>query len=545
MDVQWHPAALPLGLNLVVGAVLVAVAWSRRRTSPAATVFLVVTVAVDFWATADLVSRVTTTMPVMLFWQRAIYPGVVIVPAALLAFALHLTGRGRRLTRRVLLLLAIEPILTLLAVATDPWHHLFIASPRVVGDVGGLELYWERGPLFWAHALYSYVLLTVGMALLVRGLFRAAKPYRRQLRTVLAASLVPTAANMATQFGLIDVGNLDLTPIAFTMTGVFFAWALFRQQLLALVPVARDLVIDTMDDAVVVVDVHGRLADLNPAAVALLSRAGTRGGPPSVGQPATVAFTGWTGVLPLDRDLLREVAVGGGTGVVEVRGTVLQDRAGRDAGHLLVLRDVTRRRQAERALAAANRALRDQVATTDRLRAALQEQVIRDALTGLYNRRHLDEALTQELARATREGYPVSVALLDVDHFKDLNDAYGHAAGDRMLTAIGALLGGSVRGGDVACRYGGEELLVVLPNAGAADVLARAEEWRAGCAALRVAGPDDGDLQVTVSIGIATAPQNGTSPAAILAAADRALYTAKRLGRDRIVAAPDRPSLAG
>jgi diguanylate cyclase (GGDEF)-like protein len=544
MGVQWHPAALPLALNVVVDAILMVVIWRRRRTTPAAPVLLLLVVAVDIWLIADLLSRVTVTLGTMLFWQHAIYAGVVLTPGAFLAFALNLTGRGHLLTRRVLLLLAIEPVLTLVAVATDPWHHLFLAAPRLVDEGGPVELYWERGPLFWAHALYSYAVLTAAMVLLVTGLGRAARPYRRQLRTVLVGALAPTVANVATQFGVIDVGNLDLTPMAFTVTGVFFTWALFRQQLLDLVPVARDMVIDTIGDAVVVVDVHGRLADLNPAAVALLNRAGTRAGPPSLGQPAEEVFTGWDGVLPLDRDLVREVDVGAGTGVVDVRGTVLRDRLGRDAGHLLVLRDVTQRRTAERALAAVNKALRDQVTTIDRLRVELREQAIRDALTGLYNRRYLDEVLAAELSRASHEGYPLSVALLDVDRFKRINDTYGHAAGDRMLAAIGALLGRSVRKGDVACRYGGEEFLVILPNAGQQDALARAEEWRTGCAALRVDDDDSTDrtVGVTVSIGVATAPQDGAEPAAVLAAADRALYAAKRGGRDRVVAARPRSS---
>jgi diguanylate cyclase (GGDEF)-like protein len=273
-----------------------------------------------------------------------------------------------------------------------------------------------------------------------------------------------------------------------------------------------------------------------------------------VGSRADEVFAGWDGLVPLTDDIAREVTVGAGAGVVDVRGTVLRDRTGRSAGHLLVLRDVTHSRQAERALAGANQALREQVATIEaqlatieQLRAELQEQAIRDSLTGLFNRRYLDEMLARELARADREGYPVSVALLDADHFKDLNDTYGHATGDRMLAAIGELLGLGVRGGDVACRYGGEEFLMILPNATQADAVARAEEWRIRCAALRVDGhdtpgggtPGDG-VGVTVSIGVATAPADGADPATVLSSADRALYAAKRGGRDRVVAAGPR-----
>ncbi|MCW2612728.1 MAG: diguanylate cyclase [Cryptosporangiaceae bacterium] len=560
---QWHPAAVPLGVSVLIAAIVATVAWRRRHTSPAAPALALLMSGLVLWASADALERTSVSLGAHLFWEHALYLGVVMAPAGFMALALEMTGRGHRLTPRITLLLAVHPVLVVLIVATDPLHHLFISNPVLIG-VDPVLLGWERGPLFWAHTAYSYALLATGMGMLIGAWMRSARAYRRQLRSIVLAGAVPWLANVATQFRLIDVGTLDLTPIAFTFTGVVFAWALFRQRLLDLVPIAREQVVDTMGDGVVIVDPHERIADLNPAAIVLLERAGNRRGSVSVGRRAAEVFAGWDDLVPLTDEVAREITVGAGTGVVDVRGTVLRDRTGRSAGHLLVLRDVTRSRQAERVIATANRALRDQVstieaqlATIEQLRAELQEQAIRDSLTGLYNRRYLDEMLARELARAHREGYPVSVALLDADHFKHLNDTYGHATGDRMLAAIGRLLGLGVRGGDVACRYGGEEFLVILPNAGQPDAMSRAEQWRTGCAALRVAATDDhtGDddgtdadhaddgeatVGVTVSIGVSTAPQDGADPASVLAAADRALYAAKRGGRDRVVAARPR-----
>jgi diguanylate cyclase (GGDEF)-like protein len=534
---QWHPAVIPLGISVVIALGVAIVAFRRREASPAAPALALMMAGLALWSTADLLERVSVSLPAHLFWGHALYLGVVMAPAGFFALALETTGRGDRLTRRVRLLLCVEPVLVLLVAVTDPWHHLFMSDGVLVGH-GGHELQWDRGPLFWAHTAYSYAILGGGMLMLVGAWARSARAYRRQLRSIVLAGSVPWIANIGTQFRLVDVGTLDLTPIAFTVTGVVFAWSLFRQRLLDLVPVARERVIDTMSDAVVVVDPQGRLADANPAALALLDRAGQRPGTATVGAAAAEVFACWDDVLPLRGDAQLEVRVGAGAGVVDVRVTRLTDRADRPGGHLLVLRDVTRNRQAERALARANRALRDQLDTIDLLRAELQEQAIRDSLTGLFNRRYLDEMLARELARAARGGYPVSIALLDVDHFKVLNDTHGHATGDRMLAALGALLSGRVRGGDVACRYGGEELLVVLPGAPRDAAVSRAEEWRTACAALTVDGPGvTTGIGVTVSIGVATSPGDGTDPAALLAAADRALYTAKRTGRDRVVAA--------
>jgi diguanylate cyclase (GGDEF)-like protein len=532
---QWHPAALPLGASVLVAVLVAVLAWRRRSASPAAPALVLLMAGLALWSTADLLQRTSVTLGAHLFWEHSLHLGVVVAPAGFFIVATEMSGRGHLLTRRARLLLCVQPVLVLLVAATDPWHHLFISNPILVG-ADPTELAWERGPLFWAHTAYSYVLLGISMVMLIGAWMRAAPAYRRQLRSIVLASSVPWLANIGTQFRLIDVGTLDLTPIAFTVTGVVLAYALFRQQLLDLVPVARERVIDTMGDAVVVVDQYGRLADFNPAAVELFRRAGKRPDTATVGRDAADVFAGWQGILPLRGDCRTEIHVGAGSGVIDVRISQLAKRGNHSSGHLLVLRDVTQSRQAERALAAANVALRDQLDTIERLRVELQEQAIRDSLTGLFNRRYLDEVLVRELARAHREEYPVSIALLDVDHFKRLNDTHGHGAGDRMLAALGQLLGNDVRGGDVACRYGGEELLVVLPNADQDGALGRAEQWREACAALRVTA-DGKSLGVTISVGVATAPLDGAHPATLLAAADRALYTAKRAGRDRVVAA--------
>lgn len=172
------------------------------------------------------------------------------------------------------------------------------------------------------------------------------------------------------------------------------------------------------------------------------------------------------------------------------------------------------------------------------LREALRDQAIRDGLTGLYNRRYLDEALERELRRADREGIPVSVLMIDIDRFKAFNDTFGHAAGDAALREVAAMLREVVRAEDLACRYGGEELAVIMAGIDPIRAADRAEEIRARVAAV-VFGEDEGRSgHLTVSIGVATAPQHGTSPEQLVGTADEALYRAKAAGRDQVVVAP-------
>jgi diguanylate cyclase (GGDEF)-like protein/PAS domain S-box-containing protein len=198
------------------------------------------------------------------------------------------------------------------------------------------------------------------------------------------------------------------------------------------------------------------------------------------------------------------------------------------------LNDVTERNRSEQALLQANLHLQDQLAEIRQLQEKLRDQAIRDALTGLYNRRYLDETLARELSRAQREGYPVTLAMIDIDFFKKLNDTYGHQAGDEMLKELGSLLKKGARMADVPCRYGGEEFMLVLPNMPLEVAHQRAEIWRDAFKSLRV---KFGQFQLssTISIGLATYPGHGKSRDTLIEAADQALYTAKHGGRDQVV----------
>jgi diguanylate cyclase (GGDEF)-like protein/PAS domain S-box-containing protein len=177
-----------------------------------------------------------------------------------------------------------------------------------------------------------------------------------------------------------------------------------------------------------------------------------------------------------------------------------------------------------------------------RLREALRTQSIKDPLTGLYNRRYLTEMLDREIRRAVRAEQPLGVLILDLDHFKNFNDTYGHDAGDTVLREAALFLTKSVRAEDVVCRFGGEEFVVILPTADLTAAIARAERIRSKMRELTVLHQGQAVGIVTVSVGVAALPDHGITPDALLEAADAALYRAKREGRDRVVAA-DSPKL--
>ena len=190
---------------------------------------------------------------------------------------------------------------------------------------------------------------------------------------------------------------------------------------------------------------------------------------------------------------------------------------------ILVVKDVTARKQAEREVQALN----------DRL----AELAVRDPLTGLYNRRFMEASLERELVAAARNNTPLSVVMGDIDHFKSVNDTHGHQAGDEVLQTVGSVLRQLCRKSDIACRYGGEEFLIVFPNMPVGLAADWAERARQTVSAARVAA-GSGELHITASFGVAGFPAQGKTLQEVIGAADAALYSAKAGGRDQVRRAP-------
>ncbi|MBI4834982.1 MAG: diguanylate cyclase [Planctomycetes bacterium] len=169
-----------------------------------------------------------------------------------------------------------------------------------------------------------------------------------------------------------------------------------------------------------------------------------------------------------------------------------------------------------------------------KLRESLQALSIRDHLTGLFNRRYMEESLERELLRASRKGTPVGIIMMDIDHFKDFNDRFGHAYGDNLMQNMGKFLRENIRESDIACRYGGEEFTLIIPDATLEATRQRAEYLREEFKKLYPQKGDKSSDGITISLGVSVYPEHGTTAEAVLKAADAALYKAKESGRDRV-----------
>lgn len=181
------------------------------------------------------------------------------------------------------------------------------------------------------------------------------------------------------------------------------------------------------------------------------------------------------------------------------------------------------------------KAFGDEISVTfanSRLRAQLSQQATRDPLTGLFNRRYMEEALAREIKRAARQGASLSLLMIDLDHFKQLNDQFGHDCGDAVLKGLGETILLHSREDDIACRYGGEEIVLVLPNTPVEGAVAKAQQLRSKIRKLIALTKQR--RAITASIGVAGYPQDGMNAEALLKSADLAMYAAKQMGRDRV-----------
>jgi len=187
------------------------------------------------------------------------------------------------------------------------------------------------------------------------------------------------------------------------------------------------------------------------------------------------------------------------------------------------IRDITERKQAQ--------------ADLIKSEALLRELSMRDYLTGLFNRRYMEETLDRELLRAARKGLPLGLIMLDVDDFKSFNDVHGHAIGDAILRGVGSLLLSHVRGEDIPCRYGGDEFIIILPDASQAVTYERAEFFCEYARKFNFNFEKQPLDTITLSMGVAFYPEHGSTSDAILRSADAALYRAKHAGRGQVVVA--------
>jgi PAS domain S-box-containing protein len=401
--VNWHLAA---GLSTLVAAAtmggsIALLVW-QRRLLPGARAFALYMLAVTEWVLGYALMLAAPDQETQAFWGNVRNLGVVAAPTLWFIFVLAYTQHDRWLTRRRLALLAIPPILSITVIWTNAWHGLF--SGGVVWDAEApfpVLKATRIGPWFWVNLLYSYALVSISVWLLYGFYRRSQGGRRRQAGVFLVSALLPWLGSLLYVVGL-RVAHLDPTPFSFFVAGAVVVWGMAHYQLLDITPLARDAVMESIDDAVVVLDAQGRIVDLNPAA----RRIAQASGRDPIGlainsflelEPGLAAW--WEG----DCAAQGEIVVGEGEGrrFYEVRSTPLRGRDHLVAGRVLVFHDITERRRIEEALGrdlAERRAVEETLRRRNRNLALLNQ--IGQELTASLDLRQINERLSHAVAMA-------------------------------------------------------------------------------------------------------------------------------------------------
>ena len=520
-------------LSLVTCCILIGMGWRRSQRHPVVRWTVVILgLALTWWTGAVLTGRLIggphaypgincTVLPIVL-------PAVATVPAALLVLSRALADMAWRPSPLLLILLAIEPILITVAGATNASHHGVISCTP--GSAG-------FGALFWVHSVYCYLLIGIALAIIGRELADTSRRAGLMLFFVsIGICLLGNALTLAS-----DTTAPDFAAAFFGVGLSLLCYTTIRHHSLDSLPMARARLLDLLAEGVLVLDSLDRQVHLNPAARTFL-----------IGSAAADS----TSVAPVEQETIRRflsrMEAAGGEAVrwngreIEVRTTGM-NHGNSPSGRILVLSDVTELMRTRRELDAINAAQRQRLIEIEALRADLAERVIRDPLTGLYNRAYLDQVVESTFAEPAPQ--TVTVAVVDIDHFKAINDGQGHPTGDRVLIRVAALLQDRLGQHGAVTRLGGDEFLV-LASGPAEDAFCAALNTLVATIESEVSSTVGLPEPITISVGVASTGQintcdsagtAGTTRAApanwrdLVAAADVALYQAKARGRNRMI----------
>ncbi|MFP4364810.1 MAG: diguanylate cyclase [Spirochaetia bacterium] len=429
-------------------------------------------------------------------------------------------------------LLTLPAVIHVLVAFTNHLHYQLWSDFIVIGE-NALNVVYDFGWYYWILIAWIAAMTLYWTYLLLRTAFSKAKLQKSQAGGLLLVTLFPWIGSGMYILGLTPFVKFDTTPISLFLSVIALYWVLTDKGLLDLVPIARDLVVENMEDGVLVIDNDLRILDMNESAARLFQLDSKK----SIG--AYVSIIQWEEarkvIVRKDSgiELNRENAAGIHE-YYEIDVYPIHSKPNKPMGSFTVVRDITDRKLAQEKLSKTNHELQNKIFQIEGLKEELLVQANHDSLTGLYNRRYLDDTIEREIEQKKREGGKFTVCMLDVDYFKDINDNFGHKAGDMVLRRLSEVISDNTRKGDIPCRFGGDEIVLIFMNSGAKEAAKKLEAIQGKFQTGFNAGIDTG-FHTTFSAGVSEFPKDATEWERLLVAADYALYEAKQTGRDKIV----------
>jgi len=503
--------AIPSFLGTCI-TLYVSVYASRRMSRPTGAYLAALGAATAWWCAMQWAGLLWQNLDYRYLIAQLQYFGIASVPVLWLSVALSYGGHHLVLSRWYPLLWVI-PVLTVAIAISNEFHGLLWQRFDLIPGEPGLSI--EYGPWFRANAAFSYMSVLTGTVFICIRI-GLAPLYRLQLLTAMLAPMMVLAANLPFIMGGSDL-PIDPTPIGFVLAGILMLLAT-RRRFFSALPLARRITMDNMSDGLIVIDNAGIIVDSNPVAREMLGASSTHVGqilPKSLAAALNRRDRG-----PSDITLADGRCLYVRTSEVTTPGLV-------NAGQVLLLSDVTLERYAQNKLMAAEKELRV-------LNEQLREIADTDDLTQLANRRRLYKMLTHEWSRAQRYQRPLSIVLFDFDHFKHVNDTYGHQVGDQVLKLASRKLLEITRPEDLAARHGGEEFALLLPETSLEQAIEVAKKIHRILAEIVYSDDKGNSFSVTVSLGVASKEPCDTTQDNTVVRADQAMYLSKNTGRNGV-----------
>lgn len=481
----------------------------RHHYTNIAKFFISYTAAITVYCFASGFGLLATTLGEIKFWTVIQYIGMPISsPLGLLFIMQYL---GVKLTKKRCLALLAIPVISLIMVATNDFHHLHYRAYEIDPVLGAPFVYQEIGLWYIVHGIFTFACMLVAFLLVLFQWRETAKAYRTQLIALLLGQFIPMSTAFLYLIGYTPAG-IDPVPMVLWASSLLYLWAISTSRLFTIMPIAKNSIFNGINDGVMVLDESYRLIEFNQA---------SQNNFPSLnktmfGRSFEEIWPELSGnSLPLKLgaiETLQEVQLVSQAleRVFQVRISPLEETKN-SKGHLLIFTDITE---------------------VKRLHDQLEHLAYYDELTQVHNRRAFLQQSELDFWAAKKDSLPFTVILIDIDHFKGVNDAYGHHVGDQVLTHVARVCQTQLKEGQFFARYGGEEFVLALKGETAEEAKVLANQLREHLACNPLGNGGD-PLAVTLSLGVAEAGQEETLHQ-LLHNADQALYTAKQQGRDRV-----------
>jgi len=513
MKLEFTPYVLPFIFSIIILISLSIYAFRLRTKIETAGLFSLLTLALAVWTACYALELVSVTLESKIFWAKMKYLGAAPGPVLWFIFSLYHTNHKHWLTVPLKIVLAVFILLTLGVVFTNEFHHWYWTDIYLTS--GFPETQSEHGFYFWVYAAGIYLLVLASVVNYVNYYRSVPAFFRRQAVLMVLGGFLPLGTRILEDFiGWDPFPKMDNVILFLLVSAVLFAVALFRYSALELVPIAHNLIVSNISSGILVLDALGRVVEINPFAQKLIGLKSEN----VMGKSLEAVLNEWPaiGYSPeINEQYEQEISLAQkeGSRYLLVQISPIRNESQEIIGHVIVLVDITDRKEAE---------------------IELEHLARTDVLTGVTNRRHFFELAEVQFAAAQRYHHSLAIMMLDVDHFKQVNDRYGHLAGDLILQMVAGECKGHLRGTDLFARYGGEEFICLLPEQDSAGALDMAERIRRVMEQVE-AKFEMQTIRVTASLGLAVM-QNETDLTLeqLIDRADQALYRSKATGRNRV-----------